>query len=451
MQPLTTVTKSFLLDTAEGVAGKETSEMWITSKRAWLRYMRQAGGISMAISIFVFFWLVHGLRLASDIWVKVWQGAPGSSFKAYSLGATNDVVVYAGIVTCFAIGVLIRGIWLAVSSARKARFLHDSMLQSLIRAPMSFYDKTPLGRILQSSSKHQADADDRLPDSLMQWMQYLPLAVGSVAIMTWQSSGPLSMFFVIIVLLLLGYVLVWFARKSGAIRFYKDQQTVAKTTLFSHITASLEGLFSIRAFQCQKRFRTILLDSLDNVTAFDYSTQCIRFLIALYIDVLCSMAIFFNAFYFVIWPTDAATIGLSLSNALQLLVFVSWALRMWEEAQSSMQSIGNLQYLSEKIPSEAAAVISTSRPDDDWPQEGRISFQDVVLRYSTFGVAVLKRISFTIQPMEKIGIVGRTVCFILKKNAIFYLLFSGFWKVDIIGCIVADCGIGLWADYYRRD
>eukprot|EP00474_Spongospora_subterranea_P009505 CRZ09963.1 hypothetical protein [Spongospora subterranea] len=406
-QTLTTITRPFF-DDADVKGDKRISDKWVASRRSWIRYMRQAGTISQALSLFFFFWLVHCMRLASDVWVKVWQGAPGSSYKAYSLGASNDVTVYAVIIFLFATGVTIRGLWLASSTAAKARSLHDSMLRSLIRAPMSFYDKTPLGRILQSSSKHQSDADDRLPDALLQWMQYVPLAIGSLAIMTWQSSLPLYMFVVIIVLFFLAGLLVWFPRTSGADNYYKNQQAISRTMLYSHITASLEGLFSIRAFRCQDRFQTMLMGHMNTVSANDLAGQSIRFLIALYIDVICSISIFFCAFFFVVSPSDSATIGLSLSNALQLLVFVQWALRMWEEASASMQSIGNLQFMAEKIPAEAPAVVPASRPDADWPTDGSITFQDVVLRYSTFGVAVLKRISFQIQPMEKIGIVGRT-------------------------------------------
>ncbi|CEP03773.1 unnamed protein product (mitochondrion) [Plasmodiophora brassicae] len=406
MRPLTTVTKPFVKDSMD-MNSKAAAE-WVSPGRTWCRYMRQTGGVTCAVLLFIVFWLTHGVRIGIDIWVKVWQGPPHSAYKAASLGPTNDVAIFSGLCALFICAVAARGTWLARVTAAKARALHDGVLNSLIRAPMSFYDNTPLGRILQSTSKHQADADDRLPDSLMQWMQYLPLAVGSLIVMTVQSSAPLPMFGFVILLLFIGALLVLFTRRSGALVYFLDRQAVAKTMLYSHVTASLEGLFSIRAFCAQDRFKAILLDRLDSANCFDLAAQSVRFFIALYVDVICSLAIFINAYLFVVYSVDAATIGLSLSNALQILVFTGWSLRMWEEASSSIQSVGNLQFLATKLPAEAPDIIPSARPSPPWPQEGSIVFQDVVLRYSLFGVAVLKRINFTIKPMEKIGIVGRT-------------------------------------------
>lgn len=47
-------------------------------------------------------------------------------------------------------------------------------------------------------------------------------------------------------------------------------------------------------------------------------------------------------------------------------------------------------------------------PAPSWPQQGKITFQDVELRYDEDLPLVLKKLSFTIQPEETIGIVGRT-------------------------------------------
>lgn len=47
-------------------------------------------------------------------------------------------------------------------------------------------------------------------------------------------------------------------------------------------------------------------------------------------------------------------------------------------------------------------------PAPSWPQQGKITFQDVELRYHEDLPLVLKNLSFTVLPAESIGIVGRT-------------------------------------------
>jgi ABC-type multidrug transport system fused ATPase/permease subunit len=48
------------------------------------------------------------------------------------------------------------------------------------------------------------------------------------------------------------------------------------------------------------------------------------------------------------------------------------------------------------------------RPSDTWPEKGRIEFKNVSFAYDEHLPSVLKNVSFTIDPKEKVGIVGRT-------------------------------------------
>jgi len=51
-------------------------------------------------------------------------------------------------------------------------------------------------------------------------------------------------------------------------------------------------------------------------------------------------------------------------------------------------------------------VMERTRPE--WPEKGQVQFDDVVLKYRPTTEIVLKNLSFTVTPGEKIGIVGRT-------------------------------------------
>lgn len=57
---------------------------------------------------------------------------------------------------------------------------------------------------------------------------------------------------------------------------------------------------------------------------------------------------------------------------------------------------------------EAPARIKNKTPPLDWPQEGEVVFENAEMRYRENLPLVLKKVSFTIKPKEKIGIVGRT-------------------------------------------
>jgi len=93
---------------------------------------------------------------------------------------------------------------------------------------------------------------------------------------------------------------------------------------------------------------------------------------------------------------------------LQSLVFVQWSLRMYEESAASFQSVAELQRVGNCVVSEAAYLNPETKPDKNWPPQGKIIFKDIVLRYSKFSPPTLKGASIVVQPREKIGIVGRT-------------------------------------------
>lgn len=63
---------------------------------------------------------------------------------------------------------------------------------------------------------------------------------------------------------------------------------------------------------------------------------------------------------------------------------------------------------------------TTSKLGDDWPQEGRIVFENVSFSYSPNSTAILHDLTFQIEPREKVGIVGRTGA---GKSSIFQAIY----------------------------
>jgi len=59
---------------------------------------------------------------------------------------------------------------LAEGVLRSATILHASILKSGLRAPMSFFDSTPIGRIINRFSKDIDVVDNQLPRTLHQWI-----------------------------------------------------------------------------------------------------------------------------------------------------------------------------------------------------------------------------------------------------------------------------------------
>ena len=62
------------------------------------------------------------------------------------------------------------------------------------------------------------------------------------------------------------------------------------------------------------------------------------------------------------------------------------------------------------LENEAAlkTLVARNKPPDSWPTEGQISMDSVAFQYSTSLPLVLKNVTFSARPTEKVGVVGRT-------------------------------------------
>ncbi|KAJ3086700.1 Multidrug resistance-associated protein 4 [Quaeritorhiza haematococci] len=385
---------------ARGRLVQEDASAQKTGSGDFIAYFKAYRGTGISVAIYIFFFIVHAVRIGSDYWLRLWvPKGLGDRGDAFYIG------IYAMFIVVFGFGVLARGVLFAYDCVGKSIELHNAIFNAVLRAPMSFFDMTPLGRILSAFSKHLLHIDDTMADAGMQLLQYVPLGMGalilSAVLIPWNWAPCIG-------LLIIAFGVVKFTNPS--IEKTKALEALTKPPVFAHMSATLEGLFSIRAYGAQERFDTLNIEKVDRNHEALFAMMVSKSFQALYLDILSSLIVYFSSLLVVLntdVPQMDSIAGLALSNALQMLVFVQWSVRMWGDVQAQMVSVGQVIYYAD-IESEAPAEIPDKKPPATWPPKGQIDFQNVVLRYQKFGVAVLKNISFTIHPREKIGIVGRT-------------------------------------------
>ena len=96
-----------------------------------------------------------------------------------------------------------------------------------------------------------------------------------------------------------------------------------------------------------------------------------------------------------------------------------YQLRIIGIVDTGMNGVERMSYYTHNIPQEQQTLSRSSMPDSransegkveipaDWPQAGCIVAEKIEMKYKS-GPLVLKGLSFTINPGEKVGIVGRT-------------------------------------------
>jgi ABC-type multidrug transport system fused ATPase/permease subunit len=104
---------------------------------------------------------------------------------------------------------------------------------------------------------------------------------------------------------------------------------------------------------------------------------------------------------------SAGLAGLAFTFANQLTSKMSGIVQIHAHMEMSMNSVERVQEYSE-IAQEPPAIVEEYRPPNYWPREGKIEFKNLSIRYDKNLPLVLRNVSFTVYPREKVGIVGRT-------------------------------------------
>ncbi|KAL1426047.1 hypothetical protein MTO96_018596 [Rhipicephalus appendiculatus] len=104
---------------------------------------------------------------------------------------------------------------------------------------------------------------------------------------------------------------------------------------------------------------------------------------------------------------DGGTVGLSLSYALSITATMNWMVRMSCEFETNIVAVERIMEYT-RSPTEAAWEIPGHKPSPQWPKDGEVQFRDYATRYREGLDLIIKDITVSVAPGEKVGIVGRT-------------------------------------------
>ncbi|XP_075427000.1 ATP-binding cassette sub-family C member 5 isoform X2 [Ascaphus truei] len=154
----------------------------------------------------------------------------------------------------------------------------------------------------------------------------------------------------------------------------------------------------------------------------------------------------FNSMTFALKVTPFSVKSLSEASVsmerFKLTGLFQFTVRLASETEARFTSVERISHYIKTLALEAPARIKNKAPPADWPQEGEITFENAEMRYRENLPLVLKKVSFTIKPKEKIGIVGRTGS---GKSSLGMALFrlveisGGCIKID--GVKISDIGL----------
>ena len=360
-------------------------------------YVRASGTILNAPLVLALLILSQGANIVTSLWLSWWTAdkfgySMGTYIGVYAgLGATQALVMFAFMVSLTIFG----------TTASKV-MLRDAVTR-VMRAPMAFFDTTPLGRITNRFSRDVDVMDNALTDAMRMYF----FSVGSIIaifilIITFFhyfaiALGPLFIFFILA---------TSYYRASA--REVKRIESILRSTLAAKFSEGLSGIASIRAYGLKDRFISDIRKALDDVNSAYYLTYSNQRWLSLRLDLIGNCLVFTVGILVVTsrFSVDPSIGGLVLSYILGMVQMIQFTVRQLAEVENGMNSVERLRYYGTELEQEAP--LKTIEVRKTWPEKGEIVFDNVEMRYRAGLPLVLSGLSMHVQGGERIGIVGRT-------------------------------------------
>ncbi|GMR36740.1 hypothetical protein PMAYCL1PPCAC_06935 [Pristionchus mayeri] len=385
---------------------KEGVEQGRVKSRVYLDYIRSAS-LPMFITFLVTFAVYQGFQMLRSFWLSAWSNENDPAYEGEKMDQVTRLCIYIALGTIESIGFLFSLAFLLYAGLNASRRLHAPLIHNLMRSPVSFFDTTPLGRILNRCSKDIETIDSQLPMNTKYFVMCIYSIITTLLVIV--ISTPL--FIVVIIPLALIYVLF--------LRFYvptsrqlKRLESVNRSPVYSHFGESIQGAASIRAYGRVGEFCLASEEKVDTFIRCRYLNTVSNRWLAVRLEFIGNCVIFFAALFATFskewnWGVSAGLVGVSVSYALNITEVLNFAVRQISDVEANIVSVERVKEYSE-TPNEAEWVIETKRPPTEWPVEGGVKLINYSTRYRPGLDLVLKNINADVKKGEKIGIVGRT-------------------------------------------
>ncbi|XP_032583422.1 multidrug resistance-associated protein 1 isoform X5 [Drosophila sechellia] len=393
-------------------------------------------GIFLSVATLVLNFVFQAFQIGSNLWLTQW---------ANDQNVANDTGLrdmYLGVYGAFGFGQGFTSFFSdlapALGSLHAAKVLHSMLLENVLRAPMTMFDTTPVGRILSRFSKDVESVDQKMPQVINDciWCAFEVLAT----IVVISLSTPIFLA-VIVPIAFLYYVAQRFYVATS--RQLMRLESVSRSPIYSHFSETVTGASTIRAYNVGDRFIEESDAKVDKNQVCKYPSVIANRWLAIRLEMVGNLIILFASLFAVLGgQTNPGLVGLSVSYALQVTQTLNWLVRMSSDIETNIVSVERIKEYGETKQEAPWELEQDKNKPKNWPQEGRVEFQNFQVRYREGLDLVLRGVSFNIKGGEKVGIVGRTGAGKSSLTlALFRIIEAAGGRISIDGVDIASMGL----------
>lgn len=404
-------------DSEDGkIMSVEERKYGLSQLSTWLAWFSHAGGPFFFFIIVIAMALDRFMYVATEWWLAIWtRGAfepvyqLGKGYAAQTSGMEAQMAyieTYLWILLISCTTTLLRVNWIVQGGARCASRLFVSMLKRVLYAPMSYFDTTPVGRIMNRFTYDTETLDVTLVMNMTMLMTSLGWIFTGIIlqsiILPWQL---LVVFFIVVVY----WVLLLHYRKS-AVDLQRLDAT-SRSPVQAQLAEAIDGTSTMRVFGKTSYFSNVFRKSLDENSAMMMNFMAAHRWLSVRIQMLGACAVLFSVAFVAsfndILNLDPGIAAILIIWSANFTISLSFFVQGVSESEASMTSLERVLAMTD-IPQEEDASRVPEPVDPSWPSSGDLTFDNVDLRYRPGLPLSLDGLTFTLKSGQRCGVVGRT-------------------------------------------
>ncbi|XP_025906528.1 canalicular multispecific organic anion transporter 1 [Nothoprocta perdicaria] len=417
---------------------KETVETGKVKFSMYVRYLRAVGWM-FSFGIAMGYLAQYVAYVGTNLWLSDWtDDAQRYLNQTYPTGQRDlRIGVFGALGVAQALFLFMATTLSAHGSVQASRVMHQKLLSNILHVPMSFFDTTPTGRIVNRFAKDIFTIDETIPMSFRSWLSCFMGIISTLLMIS--LATPFFALIIIPLGIFYYFVLRFYVSTSRQLR---RLDSVTRSPIYSHFGETVSGLSVIRAYGHQERFLQHNENTVDTNQKSVYSWIVSNRWLAVRLELVGSLVVFFSALLAVIskGTLEGGIVGLSISSALNVTQTLNWLVRMSSELETNIVAVERIhEYTTVK---NEAPWVTEKRPPRGWPSKGEIQFIDYKVRYRPELELVLQGITCDIRSTEKVGVVGRTGAGKSSlTNCLFRVLEAAGGKIVIDGLDISTIGL----------
>ena len=389
----------------EGKLNKEEKHLKGDIKKGVFWKYFKSGGLFLFFVSHIFIILTVVSKIIIDFWVGSW------SDDSFNLDENQYMLGYGLLILAMlVIGLIQSVIWAKYSTNAGLKIFKD-LLKNVMKKPMSFFDTTPIGQILNLLGKDTDLVDSIIPNSALGVFTNSYQFFGIIILASLSNI-------VLIPIILVIFLILFFMIRSylNLQRETKRVELLTTSPIISNIIELYNGILVFRNYEKIGYIRSLYQKNVNNQTRVLVHNRYVGCMMQCYAEII--MAFFIGGSFLLItlgvennWtfiPRRIILISVTLNWVITIPSFINFFLFRYAHFIQYMGSTERIFFNVDDSIREGDFFLPKPSLNEKFPSKGIIEVKNIKVRYRENLPLVLNGITFQTNENEKIGIVGRT-------------------------------------------